>query len=129
MSSTYVDGYNPPGGWSGNNPQHRKVAEREADLLVDPCGCASKKGLQVCLCEWHQEHPGEPIPVAPDPEEQRDELLLVVKDLALRACQDRMASGIGREAATKRVRFLQSALQRIQDAAERAIHKIEGGGA
>lgn len=46
MGSVYMDGPNPPGGWSSNNPEHRTVAEREAarhgrqkiggiDVLVD----------------------------------------------------------------------------------------------
>lgn len=30
MASVYMDGPNPPGGWNGNNPKHRAVAEREA---------------------------------------------------------------------------------------------------
>ena len=29
VSGTYVDGPNPPGGWSGNNAEHRRRAERE----------------------------------------------------------------------------------------------------
>ena len=59
----------------------------------------------------------------------RDALLAALDDAAMRACQDRIASGIGRRKATDTVRFLQGALERIQKAAESAITKAKGGAA
>lgn len=97
-----------------------------SNLLRDPCGCATDDGLQVCMCEWHHEHPGEPVPDGGDDaaEVLRGEvkrLRAALSDVALRACQDRIASTIGRVNAVKRANFLRGALQRIQDAAHAAV--------